>query len=177
VKRLVACVSLVALASTAAAATSSHHARAGAGSAGKGRAARKVVATKAPCRVAPADEYFGRLKMSILGIRNTIKDQGLRVDVDSTKANSTLGTIALTEDAMHDWEHKYPCDSWLPSTIYALEHFYGKIHTAFGVRRVHYVYAWLRRDYPKSSILRIALRENGEAGVTPREPLANVNPH
>lgn len=174
-KRLIACVSLVALASTAAAATSLHHRHGAEGSAGKARPARKVVANKAaPCRVAPADEYFGRLKLSILGIRNTIKDQGLRVDVDSTKANATLGTMGLTEDALHDWEHKYPCDSWLPTTIYALEHFYGKIHTAFGVRRVHYVYAWLHRDFPKSSIVRLAMKENAEASVTPREPIANV---
>ena len=33
-------------------------------------------------RVAPADEYFGRLKMSILGIRNTIRDMGLKADAD-----------------------------------------------------------------------------------------------
>jgi hypothetical protein len=144
VKRLIACVSLVALAGTAAGATSSHHPRAAA----------------FRCRVAPADEYFGRLKMSILGIRNTIKDQGLRVDVDSTKANSTLGTIALTEDAVHDWEHKYPCDSWLPRTIYALELFYAKIHTEYGVKRVRYVSSWLHRDFPKSEIARLRLKEN-----------------
>lgn len=105
--------------------------------------------------------------MSILGIRNTIKDQGLKLDVDSTKANATLGAVALTEDAMHDWEHKYPCDSWLPGTIYALEHFYAKIHTEYGVKRVHYVYGWLHRDFPHDKVTRIALKENNEATATP----------
>jgi hypothetical protein len=176
VKRLIACVSLVALASTAPAATTLHHGHGAESSAAQGLPAKKLFANKAaPCRVAPADEYFGRFKLSILGIRNTIKDQGLRLDVDSTKANSTLGTVALTEDALHDWEHKYPCDSWLPTTIYALERFYGKIHSAFGVRRVHYIYAWLHRDFPKSSIVRLARKENAEASLTPREHIAKVD--
>lgn len=33
-------------------------------------------------RVAPADEYFGRLKMSILGIRSTLKDLAQKADYD-----------------------------------------------------------------------------------------------
>ena len=169
-KRLIACASLVAFASTAALATTTPHS-----STSHKAAAHKTVAKAAPkCKVAPADEYFGKLKMSILGIRNTIKDKGLLVDVDSTKAESTYGAIALTEDAMHDWEHKYPCDSWIPGTIYALEHFYGKIHTEDGVKHVHAVFAWLRHDYPRASVVRVAMQENGAASVSP--PLAAANP-
>jgi hypothetical protein len=124
-----------------------------------------VAQAKAKCRVAPADEYFGRLKMSILGIRNVIKDQGLRVDYEPDKAASTLSTIALAEDALHDWEHKYPCDSWLPGTIYALEHFYLKIHTLEGVQHVHATFAWLRHDYPKARVITQGRTEDGLAAV------------
>jgi hypothetical protein len=143
--------------------------------AAKGHAEKKIVAHRsAPCRVAPADEYFGRLKMSILGIRNTIKDQGLRIDVDPSRANDTLRGMTLTEDAIHDWQHKYPCDSWLPGTIFALEHFYGKIHTPYGVKRVHYTYAWLHRDFPRHALVRVALRESEEASaVSPAAPVAD----
>jgi hypothetical protein len=119
---------------------------------------------KVACKIAPADEYFGKLKMSILGIRNTIKDQGLKIDVDPAKAPGTMGAIALTEDAIHDWQHKYPCDSWLPTTIFALEHFYAKIHTDDGVRRVHATYAWLRHTYPHARVVGDAQRE--DAGAT-----------
>jgi hypothetical protein len=165
VKRLIACVSLVAAATTAAsAATAQPHATTHA-------AARKDVA-RAKCRVAPADEYFGKLKMSILGIRNVIKDQGLKVDVMPEKADSTLNAIALTEDAVHDWQHKYPCDSWLPGTIYALQHFYGKLHTTDGVRHVHAAFAWLRHDYPKSRFVVVALKEDGEAALPPTGSVA-----
>jgi hypothetical protein len=169
VKRLIACVSLVALATTAAASSPTTPST---------PAHKKPVAVAkakhpAKCKVAPADEYFGKLKMSILGIRNVIKDQGAKVDVYPEKADSTLGAIALTEDALHDWQHKYPCDSWLPGSIYALEHFYTKIHTADGVRHVHAMFAWLRRDFPRSSFVAVALREDGAASLpTPAPPIA-----
>ncbi|MDQ6924914.1 MAG: hypothetical protein M3154_01585, partial [Candidatus Eremiobacteraeota bacterium] len=119
----------------------------------------KTVAKAVPkCRVAPADEYFGKLKMSILGIRNTIKDQGLKIDVDPSKAPTTANAIALTEDAIRDWQHKYPCDTWLPGTLLGLERFYLKIHTGDGVKHVHATFAWLRHDYPKSKIVQVARR-------------------
>ncbi|HEX3549141.1 MAG TPA: hypothetical protein VHT53_02130 [Candidatus Elarobacter sp.] len=125
----------------------------------------KIVA-RAKCKVAPADEYFGKLKMSILGIRNTIKDQGNKVDNDPGNAASTFNAIALTEDAIRDWEHKYPCDSWIPGSIFALEHFYTKVHTEDGVRHVHAAFAWLRHDFPRNRIVASAQREDGSATAT-----------
>ncbi len=113
--------------------------------------------------------------MSILGIRNTIKDQGLKVDVDPEKAPSTLGSIALTEDAIHDWQRKYRCDSWLPGTLYALQHFYGKIHNTDGVKHVHATFAWLRHDYPASRFVQLARVEDGQASATPLPPPATIS--
>lgn len=43
------------------------------------------------CDLAPADEYFGRMRMSILGSR-----------------------LALVDDALRDWRAHYPRDTWLP---------------------------------------------------------------
>ncbi len=178
-KRLIACVSLVAAATTAAvpstappnpASKTPVKAATAPGKSAPGKPAK--IAAKAPpkCRVAPADEYFGKLKMSILGIRNTIKDQGLKIDVDPAKAPSTTNAIALTEDAIHDWQHKYPCDSWLPGTLLGLERFYLKIHTDDGVKHVHATFAWLRHDYPRSNVVQVARREDGQATVVPASP-------
>ncbi|MDP9106288.1 MAG: hypothetical protein M3N49_10195 [Candidatus Eremiobacteraeota bacterium] len=173
-KRLIACVSLVAAATTAAVpstATTKPAPKAPVKAATTPGKAPKTVAKAPPkCRVAPADEYFGKLKMSILGIRNTIKDQGLKVDVDPTKAPSTSNAIALTEDAIHDWQHKYPCDTWLPGTLLGLERFYLKIHTDDGVKHVHATFAWLRHDYPRSNVVQVARREDGQATVAPASP-------
>ena len=101
-KRMIACVSLVAAATTAAVSAPSpppQHAHHVAAAAAKAK-------PRAKCRIAPADEYFGRLKMSILGIRNVIKDQGLKIDVAPENGPSSFATMALTEDALHDWQHK-----------------------------------------------------------------------
>jgi len=179
VKRLIACVSLVAAATTAAVpstAPSKPAAKAPATAAATPGKAPKTVAKAPKCRVAPADEYFGKLKMSILGIRNTIKDQGLKVDVDPAKAPTTANAIALTEDAIHDWQHKYPCDSWLPGTLLGLERFYLKIHTDDGVKHVHATFAWLRHDYPRSNVVQVARREDGQATVAPASPSVASGP-
>jgi hypothetical protein len=125
---------------------------------------------RAHCKVAPADEYFGKLKMSILGIRNVIRDQGAKVDYYPENAPATLGTMALTEDALHDWQRKYPCDSWLPGSIYALEHFYTKFHTADGATHVHAIFAWLRHDFPRSSFAAAGSQEDTAAMIV--APLA-----
>jgi hypothetical protein len=175
VKRLIACVSLVAAATTAAVPSTAPVTAApkapvkAATTPGKAQPS-KTVAKAAKCRIAPADEYFGKLKMSILGIRNTIKDQGLKIDVDPNAAPSTSNAIALTEDAIRDWQHKYPCDTWLPGTLFALERFYLKIHTDDGVKHVHATYAWLRHDYPKSKVVQVARNEDGHASVSPVPP-------
>ena len=171
-KRILATVSLVAVATTAAVPSTSP-ALSGAAHNSAAVHAKPVKVAAAKCKVAPADEYFGKLKMSILGIRNTIKDQGLKIDVDPSKAPTTLNAIALTEDAVRDWQKKYRCDSWIPGTIYALEHFYLKIHTDDGVKHVHAAFAWLRHDYPKSRFVAIALRENRQASALP--PTATVS--
>jgi hypothetical protein len=165
-KRLVVCVSLVAAATTAATSATAPAPK-------PGHPAPKAVSkATARCKVAPADEYFGKLKMSILGIRNTIKDQGLKVDYEPDKAASTFNAIALTEDAIRDWQHKYPCDSWLPGSVYALEHFWTKVHTEDGVKHVHATYAWLRHDWSKNKIVVVARREDGAAAIAP--PVASV---
>ncbi|HTD34944.1 MAG TPA: hypothetical protein VK665_14855, partial [Candidatus Elarobacter sp.] len=40
---------------------------------------------------APADEYFGRLQMSILGVRNKVKDLGLDADTHPEHDKAILG--------------------------------------------------------------------------------------
>jgi|GEM_PF-5119141 len=43
-------------------------------------------------RVAPADEYFGGLKMSILGIRNTLKDLAQKADYNPSNPEQIFGS-------------------------------------------------------------------------------------
>jgi hypothetical protein len=164
VKRLIACVSLVALTSAAVSAAPASHAVA------KPAHKHRVVAIKA--RVAPADEYFGRLKMSILGIRNTIRDAGLRVDADSQRATAYLGQLPLTEDAIHDWERKYPADNWLPGTLFALERLYAKVDNEDARQHAKTTMVWLVHDFPRSTFAATGKKELAQnlVGKPPAPP-------
>jgi hypothetical protein len=107
---------------------------------------------------APADEYFGRLKMSILGVRNTIADADARADSVATDAAQNLcHKLTLAEDALRDWHAKYPDDTWIPKLGYALLKDYEKLDAViaaddFRDASVHAIdlSGWLEATYPDS---------------------------
>jgi len=64
--------------------------------------------------LAPADQYFGRMKMSVLGIRNELDGLERRAVGGDRNLAAMAGKLALVDDAMNDWRAHYPRDSWLP---------------------------------------------------------------
>ena len=64
--------------------------------------------------LAPADQYFGRMKMSVLGIRNELNGLERRAVAGDHNVASMSGKLALVDDAMRDWRAHYPRDTWLP---------------------------------------------------------------
>lgn len=67
-------------------------------------------------RDAPADEYFGRLKLSGLGVRNII--HALAVEGNSSLALPLERTrIMGVTSALHQWGDLYPGDSWLRNVM------------------------------------------------------------
>lgn len=125
--------------------------------------------------VAPADEYFGRLKMSILGIRNTIRDAALKADADPVHAeNAVMGSVGLTEDAMRDWEKKYPHDSWIPPALFSLERLYAKVDSDVARAKAKFVMLWLVHDYPASPQAKVGKKELSDnlVGVKPQPLIA-----
>lgn len=117
--------------------------------------------------LAPADEYFGQLKMSILGIKNTIKDVGLRYDVNHDIAKQTVSSLALTEGAIRDWEHKYPHDREVPRAMYFLQRLYAHIVCDEAQLKAKATAAWLFADYPKSPQARVLKKNLAEATPLP----------
>lgn len=101
-------------------------------------------------RVAPADEYFGRLKMSILGIRNQLHDLTLRLQYAPEKSEDVLGDAAMVEDALRDWEHKYPDDPWLAKSVYQLTSLYAQVHTSHGQSSASRALRWLLGRYGRT---------------------------
>jgi hypothetical protein len=64
--------------------------------------------------LAPADEYFGRLRMSVLGIRNELTTLERRASGGDRNVAAMSGKLALVDDAIRDWRVHYPRDTWLP---------------------------------------------------------------
>ena len=97
---------------------------------------------------APADEYFGRYHLSILGIRNSLADMTVRARQEPDRAVAFLESAELTEDAIQQWQNRYPEDTWLPKSIFALEGLYLTIGGAEGVKHGVGAAAWLDRSFP-----------------------------
>jgi hypothetical protein len=101
--------------------------------------------------VAPADEYFGRLKMSILGIRNQLHDLDMKLQYTPEKSEDVIGSAAMVEDAIRDWEHKYPADPWLAKDVYQLTVLYSRIDTDHGRQVAAHAMHWLLGRYGKTA--------------------------
>lgn len=135
-------------------------------------AAPKRVAKPAPKKTAyrphngpaPADEYFGRLQMSILGVRNKVKDLGLDADYHPEHESAILGNAIWVEDAMRDWAKKYPFDKWLPRYAYALEEMYERLPGPDAHRRAVKQVAYLTAYFPQTVYGKIG-REKYALGV------------
>ena len=100
--------------------------------------------------LAPADRYFGRLKMSILGVRNSIKDLAARADAHPEDAEHVFDKAVLVEDALRDWHAHFPRDPWIPRYAYSLAQLYGKLDIDDARVRKNDMFEWLVATYPES---------------------------
>src|SRR5215469_15187374 len=111
---------IVAMSSAGMAATQSAH------------AAAQTHQVAAPPKLAPVDEYFGKMKLSPLGINNTIHDTSMHLKYDPANAARYYTALEWAEDALHDWARKYPGDTWLPGRAYFMSHVFWQMHTPEG---------------------------------------------
>ncbi|MDQ6779583.1 MAG: hypothetical protein M3Z37_00285 [Candidatus Eremiobacteraeota bacterium] len=122
-------------------------------------------------RVAPADEYFGHQKISILGINNTIHDTNLRIGFDHVHAAKYYGTLAAAHEALFDWARKYPQDTWLPGRAYYMSHVFWQMHSADGDTAADRCRGLLFKQFPSSHWAMLAKKETRDlvAPLTPEE--------
>lgn len=120
---------------------------------------------------APADEYFGRLKMSILGIRNHLNAVAREIESDPSRGQAAVDSLTLTEESLKEWEQKYPRDPWLARTVYMLVHVYAKMPRDVGHAHAVRTLSWLLAKYPGSEFAQTALSEvNAASGDSPAAP-------
>jgi len=113
--------------------------------------------------LAPADEYFGHFQMSVLGIANTIRDAGRRLDESGATRSVISGPLTFVADAIGAWERKYPSDPWIAKDLLALEIVYLQAGTPEGTRRARDTAAWLMKDYPATQYAALGQSELDEA--------------
>jgi hypothetical protein len=77
---------------------------------------------------APGDEYFGRMKMSYLGIDNTYKDGSISAGAYSTDPN-LISKLDFATEALRKWAAKYPSDPQLPRSYFLGIQVLRKVYT------------------------------------------------
>ncbi len=96
---------------------------------------------------APGDEYFGRLKLSFLGINNTFFDERIRAGEFTTDSN-IISHVDQAADALQDWARKYPDDPQLSRSYFLAARVYKKIYTEPAQRKsLAYMYLLVKK-YP-----------------------------
>jgi|GEM_PF-1172424 len=117
----------------------------------KAKAAAKEAARQEKMKtLAPGDEYFGPLKLSFIGIRNTLRDVGLRYDVNHDLAKQSFATAQLTERSIRDWQKKYLHDTQLPRAVFLLQRLYTKVLSQESRDRARLTAMWLATDFRSS---------------------------
>ncbi|HET9393510.1 MAG TPA: hypothetical protein VFO29_08360 [Candidatus Rubrimentiphilum sp.] len=75
-----------------------------------------LVVAVAPADNAPADKYFGRLKMSALRIRYEIAQIKSRYDNHKLLPEEAEHLAAFAAESYYEWAAQFPRDGWLGST-------------------------------------------------------------
>jgi len=101
-------------------------------------------------QVAPADHYFGKMKISILGMRNMISDLGLMVISRPEAVSDVLHKAESAEDAMHEWASQFPQDPWLAKYAHNLVMLYEKCSGEEGNHHRRAAQDWLNEHFPES---------------------------
>jgi len=109
-----------------------------------------VVATQAAVTAAPADRYFGKLKMSALRVRYETMQLKKRHETHELSGDQTIHLLVLTEDAFDDWSRQYPKDPWLASTGFAIAHLYEELPSKLARDRAVKLFVYVKTSFPNT---------------------------
>ena len=77
---------------------------------------------------APGDQYFGRLKISYLGIDNTAHDVAIEAGAYTVDPR-LISKLMFADEALHQWEHEYPGDPQLARSYFLMIGALRKVYT------------------------------------------------
>ncbi len=96
---------------------------------------------------APGDQYFGRLKLSYLGIDNTFRDMAIEAG-DYTTSPAILSRLHFALNALRQWEQLYPHDPQLSRTYFLGVQVYRKVYTQHAQQIAWDFIQKLLKNYP-----------------------------
>jgi len=126
---------------------------------------------------APADEYFGRHQVSILEIRNRLDAFDAKSDTDILDPDAVVSLDDL-QDAILDWQKKYPDDPWLPRSFMRLLHAYKRAGVASDPAATSAL-AVMRSAYPDAEETATAVAivyGGGDNALLADSPIATAQP-
>jgi hypothetical protein len=112
---------------------------------------------------APGDEYFGRMKMSYLGIDNTFKDGAISAGAYTTDER-LISKLMFANDALVRWASKYPDDPQLARSYFFGEAVFRKVYTQDGQQIAWSYIQILTHKFGKTyfgKIMKASLAKNG----------------
>ena len=115
----------------------------------------RAAAQAAHPAIAPVDEYFGSSSESVLEIRNRIAAVEAKSDVQA-RTTDAVAAIDFFEDALVDWQHKYPADPWVVDALSRTVRCYARAGVATNAHAVE-LYAILEKTYARSPAAERAL--------------------
>ncbi len=113
-----------------------------------------LVAAQVAATTAPADQYFGKLKMSALRIRYETMQLKKRYENHDLLPDQTLHLLLLTQDAFDEWARLYPKDPWLASTGYELAQLYEELPGTVARDHAVALLVYVKSHFPETSYAR-----------------------
>jgi hypothetical protein len=98
---------------------------------------------------APGDEYFGRLKISYLGIDNTFRDSSISAGAYTTDDN-IISKLMFADEALQRWAVKYPGDPQLPRAYFLGVQVFRKVYTQPAQEKAWHYMQVLVTKYPST---------------------------
>jgi hypothetical protein len=127
--------------------------------------------------LAPADEYFGRARVSPLGLRHKIFS--LKDDLHHARSqpDAIEHDAEAMEEALLDWVRRFPRDTWLPATAWNLAILYEELPGTTAQTHAIAMLQLVRDRFPDSDYADDAARDlTRGVGVRPWPKWATRDP-
>ncbi len=107
-------------------------------------------AGKIDTNAAPLDQYFGKMKMSAIGLRMDVDRLGRRYHARTISDPDLVHDAGLAQDALVAWQQKYPKDPWIVPTAFHLEQLYQAVQSNEARTQALVMLHFLAEKYPTS---------------------------